>query len=211
MKIDLKKNLTGYKKTLTQAKTVSQQPLFKASTNLALSLLLIILLSLLAIKPTLVTITKLLKEIEQAKQINQQMKRKIVALEQLRSTYPEIERNIQLVDNSLPKQVEFPNFAKRINYFVTSNNVQLVSHNFGQFDLLSSAIQEDKGSADFQITFAGSFVGIKQFIQDLENMDRIVKINSLSISSKTDVQGTELKAAIEGQTFWLPESAIKQN
>jgi len=211
MKINLKNKLPNYKKNLSKAKKLSKEPLFKASANLILSLVLIIFLALLAIKPVLITITKLYRQIQQAQEINQQMRRKVAALKQLRSTYPQIEQNIKLVDKCLPKDVSFPIFAKKINYFIFTNNLELQSHNFGQFNILSSAIKRDRGKVVFKITLAGSFKNVKNFIKDIENMDRIIKINSLSLSSKSDIPGKEIKALIEGEVYWLPQSAVDKN
>ena len=71
--VEAKAKYDPYKEYLSKSKDFYQKAVFKASTNLILTLMVISIFAFFAIRPTLVTITKLNKELEESKMVNRKL------------------------------------------------------------------------------------------------------------------------------------------
>ena len=208
--VEAKAKYDPYKEYLSKSKDFYQKAVLKASTNLILTFAVISVFAFFAIKPTLVTITKLNKELEESKMVNRKLEKKIKDLEQARIFYSQAEPDLPLVDLALPQKVNFNQFASKINYLAFSHNLTLLSNSFEEFDFFSLAPPETKeiekaeaSSFNFKITVVGSFTDIKNFVQDLEKIDRVVQINTVTFSNSKALQKKQLQAEINAKAFWL--------
>ena len=217
MKVDYKKEQHRYQYYFLKAKSLYQQPNFKASANLFLTLAVISFFVLFAIKPTLETIGKLNKELKEKRKINQTFEQKITALNKVQTNYGQIIDDLSFVSQSLPEEVEFNQIASRINFLVFSHNLVLSSASFEGFNLVSPDFEiievEGEGpkanSIGFNISVTGSFSDVKAFLNDLEKMDRLLGIESLAFSRGTGTEATKIEMNLNSKVFWLSR-AVKQ-
>ncbi len=79
-----------------------KQPVGKVSTELFLSIFTIIFFAVFAIKPTLTTMSDLVKEIEDKQKLNKQMQQKVTALATAQTEYEKFQDQFYLLDQSLP-------------------------------------------------------------------------------------------------------------
>lgn len=204
-----KTNYFRYKHYFLQLRNLSQKPVAKASLNLILSLLTVSFFSLFAIKPTIITIAKLIKDINNNKQINELMNKKIESLTQAQKNYQVLEKDLTFINNALPATIEFNRLASEINYLVYQNHLVLASANFGEFELLTKA--DDLQSVSLKIQVAGSFSDIKQFLNNLEHLDRFISFQNVAFNTKSAIKETELQIDITGLTYYLPSTEAKND
>lgn len=204
MAFDYKTDYYKYRQYFLKVKDLYQYPVAKASLALILTLLTISFFGLFAIKPTIINIGKLIKEIKDLRQVNQTLEKKITSLNQAQKTYAEITDNLYYLDWALPKGADFNRFASEISLLIFNNKLVTPSASFGEFELISN--EKEEQILKFRLTLAGKFIDIKSFLRDLENLDRIVKIGSVSFSTKTEISGSQVQAVINGEAFWLPNN-----
>lgn len=195
-----------------------KKPLVQASTNLVFTLLVICFFVLFAIRPTLVTIVGLQKKLEESQEVDQKLTAKIRSLEAAQKAYGKIIDNLYLVEAALPQKTEFKSLALRINFLAFQHNLILDSAGFAGFDLvggsqsLSSA--QNKNSYKFNLTLNGSFANVKSFLTDLENIDRLIKINRVSFKNQSSQAGeSQMQVEVAGEAYWLDrdfESSVKE-
>jgi len=204
MAFDYKSDYYKYRQYFLKVKGVYQRPVAKASLALILTLLTISFFGLFAIKPTITNISKLVKEIKDFRQVNQTLEKKIASLNQAQKTYAEITDNLYYLDWALPKGADFNRFASEINLLIFNNKLVAPSASFGEFELISN--EKGEQILKFRLTIAGKFIDIKSFLKDLENLDRIIKIDSVSFNTKTEITDAQVQAIINGEAFWLPSN-----
>jgi len=209
MVFDYKTQYHHYKHYFLKIGSIYQQPVAKISLSLILALLTISFFALFAIKPAFTTIAQLTKELKDKKQVNQKLEKKVDNLKQAQKNYTEIEKDIIFVDRALPKTPNFNQIAGQINYLTYNHNLLLNSASFSEFELISSKINENSLVINLSIT--GSFQDVKSFLKDLEALDRIIKIKSISFTSKTKMQGVGVQTKISGEIFWLTEEGENSN
>lgn len=206
MPLDYKNEYLRYKQHyLKKAQTLYQQPITKASISLVLSLLTISFFGFFAIKPTLTTIARLIKEVKEQKVVDQSLQRKINDLTKAQTTYQAVEPNIYLVERALPKDSQIIRFTQELNFLAFKHTLLITAFNFNEFNLFGGeAIEKTEPIAiEFNITLAGQYPNLRDFLADFDNLDRLIKIDSVSFTTESDIQGA-LESEISGKVFHFP-------
>ncbi len=198
---------------LVKIKRFYKKPLVQASANVAFTLLVICFFVFFAIRPTLVTMVSLQKKLKESKEINQQLSRKIDSLQQVQKIYAQIVDDLFLVEAALPETAEFQSLALRINYLAFKNNLVLNSASFAGFDLVGVRENLEKGqpkaSYGFTLGLSGSFEQIKSFLTELEQIDRLIKINKVGFSKEKGKIGVVgMRTEVEGEAYWYSKESV---
>lgn len=201
MAVPYKAGLYRYKQYLSRIKVAYQQPVAKTSLALILSLLTVSFFGLFAIKPTSTAIAKLIKELKESQKINQTLEKKVNNLTQAQFAFTTLQSDLIFVDRALPKKAEFNRLAGKINFLSFNHNLILSSFSFGEFEMLSSV--NEATPIKIRLSVAGGFEDIKNFLKDLENLDRSIEIEAVSFSTKTDVAKAQVQADISLNAFWF--------
>lgn len=210
MAISYKTNYFRYQHYFLKAKKLYQKPITKASLSLILTLLTISFFSLFALKPTFLTIAKLIKELKDMKKVNQTLEKKIKNLNQAQTNYKKIKNDLIYLNNALPIKTEFNRFNQKITVLAFNHNLIVPSASFGEFELIPLATK-DKSILKFKINVAGNFQDIKEFLTDLEKLDRLVEIDHALFSVKTNVPNAQMKAEINAQIFYFSNLDKEKN
>jgi len=165
-----------------------QQPVAKVSLELALSVGLIIILIVVAIQPTLVTMTRLTKEINERKEINEQLPKKIAALNTAQAEYLQVEDKLPLLDEAIPEKINIVKYLKIIEYEATNNNVIInglsVNQPEGENSSKSVGKHSKQKTLNMNVSVDGSYKDIKNFIRALESSRSVFLVNSVSFGIK---------------------------
>lgn len=205
MAFNYKTDYYRYKRYFLKVKGLYQQPAAKTSLALILTLLAISFFSLFAIKPTFMTIGKLVKEIKDKQSINKTLAKKVNDLEKGQINLELARNDFGLIDKALPLKADFNRLAGEINYLILYSKLILSSASFSEFSLIPP--DSDKNEFDFNLVVDGDFSSTNNFIKDLENLDRILEIKSISFSTKTEVENAKLQADISGKAFFLSQTS----
>ncbi len=208
MVFDYKTQYHHYKRYFLKIRSLSEKPVTQISLALIMVLLTISFFSLFAIKPTATTIAKLIKEVNDSQEVNEKLVKKVESLYQAQKAYQAIESELTYINSALPQNANYINLASKINYLAYNHNLLISSSNFSEFDLINP--NPDQNLLNLKLSVAGDFLSIKDFLNDLENLDRLIKINSIHFTDKSEVEGAQIQADISGEVFWLPLSLIEK-
>src|SRR5258708_18911937 len=78
------------------------RPVAKVSMELVFSVVMVIVFAVFAIRPTLVTMANLSKEIQDKKDLKDQLGQKAAALNTLQAQYLALQNRLPVLDNALP-------------------------------------------------------------------------------------------------------------
>lgn len=180
--LDYKSSLAQYRRYLD---AVREQPLFRASLWLVLSLALVIILILAALRPTLVTIASLMGNIKQQDEIEERLDKKIAEVTAARDVYSKNESRLTVLDEALPLGRKYAIWAMRLENIATESGVKVV-----EWSLIS-----DK---DFTVSFVGDLPGLKQSQSTLESLRRLVEVEDAQISKMKGKEKEELTLTVKG-------------
>ncbi len=178
--LDYKSSLVRYRRYL---QSVQEQPLFKASLFLVLSLLLIIVLVVAALKPTLVTIASLGGEIKQQREVEEKLDKKISALIAGQRLLSENAQRLVLLDAALPVEAQYGEWGKRMESLASQSGVKV------------TVILEDEKK--FTITAEGPYAQLRLFLGGVENLRRLMTIENMQITQKSSILNMTIRGLLE--------------
>jgi len=186
----------------------------KMFMELLLSLVTVSVFGIFAIRPTLITIAELTKEIGSKKQVLATLNEKIQNLNQAQKIYDEEKQNIDLLKSAIPKGGEPDTYVKQVEGVSSQNPTKVLSLSLGEINLLgsdSSAVSatnkeplpEGSEGLSFLITSSSNFPLLASFVQGLENLRRPFKLDSLFINTSEGENGKELILVISARAPYL--------
>ena len=156
---------------------------------------------LFAISPTISTIAKLNKQISDSKFVESRLSQKINNLSTLSQSYNNISADLSIVTQAVPIEPSAPTLAALIQGIAKNTSAEITSLSVSQIDL-SSKPATLSSAFTFSISTQGSYDTLRNFVDNLSNMQRAVTIDSMQLTSGED--SSNLQAEIVGSAFFKP-------
>lgn len=171
-------------------------------TSFVLSLIALSVFGLFAINPTLSTIAKLQKEIEDSKVLSQKLEQKIADLATLQQSYNRLENDIPAVFDSMPSSPLVPLLIGQIQSTAKDANLHVTQIQNSETELFTGIKPAKKYNFyTFSVLAEGTYENILRFIDNLTNIQRIVSIKAVSINNQSGT-GAALQLNLEGIAYY---------
>jgi Tfp pilus assembly protein PilO len=157
-----------------------------------------------AIKPTVSTILKLRKEIEDNKFVLSQLENKIRNLSGLRKQYSILQEDLPIITSAITMQPDAQILLAQIQAIAQNSNISIKSLQNSEVEIErnDATPEKDYYPYAFSISGAGSFENISKFMKTLTNMERIVNIDNISINNTSNQNSNSSEFNIQGTTFF---------
>lgn len=170
-----------------------------------------------AIRPTLNTIIQLRKEIEEKKVVDQKMDDKIASLIEAQTNYQQIEAELAVLDEAIPKNSEVFDVSKQMQNLINNtestmsslaltNSIPLVppTGSPGKKELTA-----DNNEFGFGLNLQGDYPELEKVLSMINTMRRMVNISSFSFTQaqsagEKSIPESWLNMALQVQTFFKP-------
>ncbi|KKS33237.1 MAG: hypothetical protein UU93_C0001G0068 [Candidatus Amesbacteria bacterium GW2011_GWA2_42_12] len=189
---DYKSGLTRYRRYL---ESVAERPIARAGLFLTLSLMLIIGMLVFALRPTLVTISGLLGQIKAQQEISLKLDEKIMEINKAQTALNQVEPKLFLLDQALPNNPALQIFMNTVETQASGSGIKMTNTVF-------SAVTSSAQNIDFTLTTDGDYKSLRNFVQILESLRRIVHLNSVQMASSE--KKSDLTLTIRGIIGSLP-------
>ncbi len=204
----------GYLKNVQRI--YEREPVLQASLQVILSIFTVAFFIFFAIRPTLSTVSTLVRKIDDQKLVNGKLDSKIqqLAIAQDNLTIYGERLNDQL-DEAIPKRPDVDRLARQIEAISIESEAYITSLNIQESPLVGekTTIIKTAGKSEgeqfvvFSFAAGGSQEQIRSFISLLEKMERGVMITQLSIKGAETSQKENFTLMAEGKAtiYYLPE------
>lgn len=197
MALNYKNSLTRYRRYLQVS---HQQPWMRENLYVILSLVLVIILLVSALRPTLVTIAGLLGQINQNQKIERALDEKIATVQQAEEVLLRVEPRLGILDGAVPSSAMWGKFAGEVGQLATDSGITLKS-------MVMNPIEEGDGGKlvmwNFTISGDGGYANVKKFVNELENMRRVVVVTTVDIIR---IKEGEVTLNLAGKMGFLPDN-----
>jgi Tfp pilus assembly protein PilO len=186
MIFDWKTETTRYHRYLATLRQIAQREDVRSWTNLTLSFLTIAFFGFFAIKPTLIIIAKLTKEIKDRQEVNLQLKKKIASLIAAQEQYSANQERFYLIDQALPQTPDFPSFLFCLEKEATSAGIKIQSFSITKIEIAQTQkakpADQKSPSFEFNLALTGDYVNLQRFAGQIENLRRSLNLEKISFS-----------------------------
>lgn len=184
--------------------------------EILLSLATISLFSLLALRPTIVTIAQLIKEIESKKQVVAVMEAKIKNLTAAQTLYDTEIAKIRLLETSIPKNPSPDEFIRQVEGLSSRHSVGVLTMSIAETTLIGRDKSEQEQSVDgtvlgsegevtFTVRTTADYQELYNFLTEFDKMRRPINIDSLSLTLSGTDQGILLVLSLNGKIPYMKE------
>lgn len=193
----------------------------RAYLEILLSLITISVFAIFALRPTILTIAGLLKEIETKKETLAKMDEKISNLSRAQVLFDQEKQNVNLLLGSIPEGPLPDVFARQIEGLSIRFSVPIAQISLEKAVILGvqapppQTEQKDKdpfpegtNELPFSLTFSvniDEYQSLANLISDLENLRRPAKIDEVVIITSKEGDETLLEMAVEGRVPYYKE------
>lgn len=166
------------------------------------TLVLLIVLVLL-VYPAIGHITRLNKELSDARVVKEQLETKLQNLSLAKSSLEEIQEDLPTLELALPIGSDMIPYLKKIESLVKKNRLQIAVVQFSDVPLSKPTVNPSLKTKNmgYVITLQGSFTDFSKFLSDLENFIRTSDVLGLDVAKEED----ELKQTLSITTYYLGE------
>ncbi len=186
----------------------------KAFLELALSLTTIIIFTIFALKPTVLTIISLYNQINSKRDTLNLLNQKISALQKANSVISQNQNSIPGIEASIFSNAEPDTVSKQILGLAQKDGINLLGISIGQLMIIGKStapksnsdlkpLPENAQAMPVSISIKGSYSNILAFIKDIENLRIPVKIDSITINSSQTQEGSTIVGIITARVPFL--------
>lgn len=189
----------------------------RAYLEILLSLATVSIFSVFALRPTLLTIAQLLREIETKRETLAKMQSKIQNLAQAQSTFDREGAKIKLLETTIPEKPTPEVFARQVEGLSSRHQVEITSISLGEAVIAGIATTDTKevtatasaqqatsqsNELEFEINMrvpVNEYLALSNFISDLEKLRRPLKIDTLRLNTQLEKEVKFLLLIVEGK------------
>ncbi|CAN5288213.1 hypothetical protein BH10PAT2_BH10PAT2_0460 [soil metagenome] len=189
------------------------KPVAKVSSELLFSIFAVIFFAVFAIKPTILTMSNLIKEIQDKQILEQKLTEKIASLSTVQRQYLDAQDRLVVLDKALPSSPELETALLLVEKVASENNIAIVNAEAKvvptEDPVGTEFSQKVRLSKPISFTVAGTYPDIAKFVEGIRNLQREMIVESVSFGL-TDSQGKKRLTAvviISVQYFGLPNDA----
>ena len=214
MALNYKSSLSRYRRYLQM---VQSRPLLATSMWVILSLILLIVLVVLALRPTLITIADLVSKINQQNEVSDRLEEKMLMVQQATANLDMARDRLYLLDIALPKEALWNELSSNLIGMATSSGVNIENITVNKIPLtpdeqsgtkqtgVSVSMPEGIIPVRFMVIAKGTNEQIEKLVELVENTKRVSIINMMQIQLTKE---GDYQINIQAETGYLPEKFI---
>ncbi len=184
-----------YKDILPYLKKQKNQEYFMVILTLGAT----IFFALFAINPTLSTIVKLRKEIEDSRFVESALTNKINHLSSLSTQYSEIQSDIPVILDAIPEQPQAPTLVGQIQTIAQTTSISIEELDISEVGLTDEGASKSS-KFNFNLTATSTYENLKNFISELVIMQRIVSLEKITLTKNSDTESIQLD--LQGTAYY---------
>lgn len=177
-----------------------QRPVARVSLELFLSVGAVIFFAVFAIRPTLVTMSDLVKEIEDKRDLDQKLTQKIASLSTAQTSYLDVQERLYLLIQTLPSTPDLIHSVKILEKLAADQGVLIDSLTVSEVPREVSAeipfTKLKKSSFPVSMSLSGDYEKIRNFVQALIGYRRLFITDTVIFSTSEERGQKKLRANI---------------
>lgn len=176
-----------------------QKPVARVSIELFLSIGAVLFFAVFAIRPTLLTMSDLIKEIEDKRQLDKQMAQKIAALSSAQSEYLKQQDRVGVLDEAVPTGPNLIGLFKIIEKLASDNQLVITAMSVNDVpkDIVGnpSFDQLERKNLEFTVGITGDYASVRNFVNQLIQVRRTILVDRVTFSV-SDIRGSKRLDAV---------------
>lgn len=210
MALPWKQEYHRYRRYFINLSSLYQKKEVIVYAGLTLSVFTIAFFVLFALKPTISTIVSLVSEINTKKELDQKLQSKINNIGEAQNNYNANSQTLALVDEVLPADPSMEGFSWYLETLLQQEGLTIKNINYDPVvfsgKTATKILPGDTGLREVNFSFktSGIYESLKDTLTKLENLRRLVVIDTFSLAQTGTEDLQTLNLNVTGRIFYLP-------
>lgn len=197
-----------------------RMPAVQVSLTLVLSLFVMAIFIVFALRPTIVSIVTLKKTIEESKKTLTQLDTKVSGLQKAASQLETLKPSLPIINTSIPNtSAGLTPLTISVENLASQTGVSLDSESLGStllFSRILSPFTPSKAQSvvelPFSVRVSGGYPNVFQFLTGLLSMQRVMMIESITLTREAGPKSESASVAlnVSGSAYYLADQAQLQ-
>lgn len=186
----------------------------RAFLEIILSISTVVIFIVFALKPTILTVLGLTKEIQEKRATVAALSQKVTNLQSANKLFGQNQNSISVVDSAISSIPNPDVFSKQVAGLASKNSVSVLGLSIGEVMFVGTQTPK-KATQDFRelpaganemsfsISVRGNYANLLSFIKDFENLRLISQMDTLGVSSSKTDAGQIVVAIISGKVPFI--------
>lgn len=194
-----------------------RMPAIQTSLTLVLSVFVMAVFIIFALRPTIVSIVTLKKTIAESKKTLTQLDTKVVNLQKASEVLETINPLLPVLNTSIPNSgAMYSPLSTTIEALSIQSGAKLESESLGPTLLFSRIVspftpnkKQNVVAMPFTVRVVGSYLSVSGFLTKLLSMERILLVESVTVTKETGAKNSEASVAlsVSGSAYYLADEA----
>ncbi len=171
------------------------QPVARVSLELFITVIAVLFFAVFAIRPTLLTMSDLIKEIDEKRLLDKNLTQKIAALNTAQSMYLNMQDRLVVLDEAIPNSPQVVTAFKILEKIASDRNLPInaLTLNDVPEDSPPTASTMDLTRRNVMVTMTvtGDYPSIRQLIEDIRQSQRSFVVESVTFAT-SDLRGAKI-------------------
>lgn len=195
-------------------------PEIQVSLTLVLSLFVVAIFVVFALRPTIVSIVTLKKTINESQKTLKQLDTKVINLQKAATQLDALKPFLPILNTDIPNNgAMYSPLTAAVENLALATGTKLESESLGStllFSRILSPFTPDKHQSvvamPFTLRVTGGYPGVVDFLTKLLSMERIVMVESVTITKEAGAKSTSVTVSlnISGNAYYLADEAKLQ-
>ncbi len=215
MALNWKKDYVRYKELFLKLLIVyKKRNDIRMFLEILLSLITITVFSIFALKPTLLTISQLIKDNREKEETINKMEQKIKNIATAQNIYNQNIEKISLIEQAIPNTPTPENLLRQIEGIAYTNSVTVIGSSVNEVVLIGEEkkkknkneienLPKNVSTITFSVNLTGPYLSLYSFLFNLENSRRPLIIDNININSSKKENESIIIMSITGQTPYI--------
>src|SRR3989344_1624222 len=212
MPFDYREEYQRYQRYYLNLQRFYRQPVARVSIFVVISFMTVSFFSVFAIRPTLVTISGLIREIEDKREINSQLDQKVTDLSRVQVEYIQAEADVPRVWRAMPDRPEVAGLIWQLELAAVRNGLMLINLQVEPVTLTGSPkvkTGKDWPKIEVGVTVGGNLVQIKEFMKTINSLGRVMVVKEATWATGTPFlqkEGVAITVSLRGEVYFTKEA-----
>lgn len=179
-----------------------EQPVARVSFELFITIMVIMFFAVFAIRPTLLTMSDLIKEIQDKRSLDQSLTQKVAALSTAQTEYLNLQSRLSILDRAIPPEPELVTALKILEKLASENQIAILTIGTGKLpqqrptSASTPTTPPTRQNLTFIISIVGDYASIRNFISSLQSTQRMIIVESIIFTINQEQNTKALEANI---------------
>jgi Tfp pilus assembly protein PilO len=184
-----KTDITRYRYYYQRINLIGKKPVTQVSAALLFTIGAIIFFGVVAIKPTLETISQLNQKIAEQKKVLDQAEKKVAALSTAQQQYDSVVEYLPVLDEAIPAEYAAKQLLLDLESVAAQNGLPVQSLKISDLEFPVPEGNDDEiRELNFTLTLEAPYPQAKAMLIQLEHLPRLVTLKSLAMTTNENRQ-----------------------